>query len=92
MMLERLDHFYQQNINRNSEIENCGIGQENRDNRIVGGRAASSNEFPWIAFVQTQRKDGRHFCGGSVISRRNIITAAHCVENQHGLSYTILSF
>ena len=43
--------------------------------QIVGGNVADSHSWPWQASI---RYNGRHVCGGSVISKRHIITASHC--------------
>jgi secreted trypsin-like serine protease len=57
--------------------DGAGKGQD----RILGGAAASIEEFPWqVALVL----DGRdlftgQFCGGSVIAATWVLTAAHCV-------------
>jgi secreted trypsin-like serine protease len=47
---------------------------------IVGGRASSIAEFPFLTYIEAHK--GRHgfACTGSVISPRVILTAAHCVE------------
>ena len=44
---------------------------------IVGGTSASAGEFPFIASMQV---GGRHICGGTIINRNTIVTAAHCSE------------
>ncbi|USP77425.1 hypothetical protein yc1106_04699 [Curvularia clavata] len=42
---------------------------------IVGGTSAAAGEFPFIASMQV---GGRHICGGTIINRNTIVTAAHC--------------
>ncbi|XP_037092371.1 serine proteinase stubble-like isoform X3 [Pollicipes pollicipes] len=55
----------------------CGTKSKNAY-RIVGGNEAVPGEFPWIAGIF----DGsRQFCGGSLIDRNHILTAAHCVAH-----------
>ena len=62
----------------------CGI--ENRNvkedsNRIVGGWQAWPHEFPWQAYIHLRLNNGKEtFCGGSVITNKHILTAAHCTE------------
>jgi trypsin len=62
----------------NSEgTESVSDGDEEE---IVGGSAASIASFPWQISFQT--KGGFHFCGGSVINSRYILTAQHCVAGE----------
>lgn len=45
--------------------------------RIIGGEDAIEGQFPYQVSLRTV-KNNKHFCGGSIISKRNILTAAHC--------------
>ncbi|KAH6930000.1 hypothetical protein HPB50_007940 [Hyalomma asiaticum] len=56
----------------------CRCGRQLvRRSRIVGGRDAYDGEFPWIVSL---RINGQHECGGTIIGKRWILTAAHCLQ------------
>lgn len=51
--------------------------------RIVGGEVVIPGEIPWqVALVA--HPSGEVFCGGSILSERWIITAAHCAVEAQG--------
>ncbi|XP_067645160.1 hypodermin-B [Eurosta solidaginis] len=49
-----------------------------RSRRIVGGDPAFITQVPYLVNI---RKNGYFHCGGSLISSRCVLTAAHCVRN-----------
>lgn len=50
--------------------------------RIVGGQTSQTGEWPWLVTMQLARNgtEFEHLCGGSLISREWVLTAAHCFE------------
>ncbi|XP_069374179.1 serine protease 27 [Paralichthys olivaceus] len=56
-----------------SSAELCGITPLNT--RIVGGEDAPPGSWPWQVSLQ---KFGGHVCGGSLINREWVMSAAHC--------------
>ena len=57
-----------------------------QDDSIVGGTVAQSGDFPFIVSLQ---RGGSHFCGGSLLDSRTVVTAAHCTVGQTASSLTV---
>ncbi|OCT93736.1 hypothetical protein XELAEV_18011404mg, partial [Xenopus laevis] len=54
----------------------CGVSYNNANSLTVGGTNTSLGNWPWQ--VSLRQKTGA-LCGGSIISPKWIVTAAHCV-------------
>ncbi|XP_060771595.1 plasminogen [Neoarius graeffei] len=53
--------------------------------RIVGGCVSKPNSWPWQISLRT--RNGRHFCGGTLIDAQWVLTAAHCLEPSNRPSF-----
>src|ERR1700730_1023057 len=46
--------------------------------RIVGGEPTNIKEHPWQGALGIKRGSGTFLCGGSIIARKWVLSAAHC--------------
>ena len=53
----------------------CGLRLKSR---VVGGQDAAVGDWPWQVGLVMKRAPGRVFCGGSLINKQWVVTAAHC--------------
>jgi secreted trypsin-like serine protease len=56
-------------------------------NAIVGGTESDNADWPWI--VSLQNDDG-HYCAGALIDAEWVLTAAHCVTEEAGLTRVLI--
>lgn len=57
------------------------IGQfdESVDTRVINGKLAGRDQFPWEATVFVRRSDRWIFCSGALLSRNTVLTHADCL-------------
>ncbi|XP_073698306.1 trypsin-2 [Garra rufa] len=63
------------------QLDECG--QAPLNNKIVGGQDATAGSWPWQVSIQSTRTGG-HFCGGSLINKDWVLSAAHCFQSSLG--------
>ncbi|XP_050692251.1 trypsin-1-like [Eriocheir sinensis] len=56
----------------------CGVATQ-RTGKIKGGSVARPGEFPWLVSIRTSGPSSGHYCGGALIHKKFVLTAAHCV-------------
>lgn len=86
---QRVISSHQQLIKQEGQIS-CGETNRNGNpssnptndplqNRIVGGNKADPGEFPYQVRLNIRSRRGSSLCGGVIIDKRHILTAAHCM-------------
>ncbi|VDP04098.1 unnamed protein product [Soboliphyme baturini] len=60
--------------------------------RIVGGKNALNCSYPYATIVQRKQGNTVGLCGGSLISSRHVLTAAHCWQPGDLASYFQMTF
>ncbi|KAI1691036.1 trypsin domain-containing protein [Ditylenchus destructor] len=60
------------------ESDECGVSDfpgSHAGERIINGTKVPQGKYPWVAFLST----GPDACTASIVSRKYILTAGHCV-------------
>ncbi|XP_053550127.1 serine protease 27-like [Bombina bombina] len=63
-----------------------GCGKPVFTDRIVGGTNALQGKWPWQVSIFYSN---RHICGGSLVSDKWVVSAAHCFDDLNVLNYIV---
>ena len=85
-----LKHFFQKSGLWRPKGTQSECGERLVPSNIVGGRETKYGDFPYMALLgyyksYLGRKENTYYeCGGSLINRWYVLTAAHCVMDDDG--------
>ncbi|CAG9833897.1 unnamed protein product [Diabrotica balteata] len=51
----------------------------NRQPKVIGGQVPPPGAIPWQ--IDLRLEDNKHYCGGALISKRLVLSAAHCYND-----------
>nr|QHB21597.1 venom S1 protease with CUB domain 6 [Platymeris rhadamanthus] len=66
----------------------CGWANKPAPARILHGKDVAPHEFPWMVGLLPSATSQQTFCGGTIVTKRHVISAAHCttkIEATHVL-------
>ena len=54
------------------------LGMSSRLRRVMGGSQAEHGAYPWMVYIESKESDEAAKCGGTIIHKHWMVTAAHC--------------
>uniref|UniRef100_A0AAG5D363 Peptidase S1 domain-containing protein n=1 Tax=Anopheles atroparvus TaxID=41427 RepID=A0AAG5D363_ANOAO len=68
---------------------NCGVRQLDAIGLVVKGENAQPGDWPWHVALYDEKEKGspQYSCGGSIISKYFVLTAAHCFVEPNPVRY-----
>nr|XP_022915432.1 venom protease-like [Onthophagus taurus] len=82
------DNLEDRSSNSLPTFPGCGL-TNSTDFRVVGGTPAKLGQFPWMVALgyrnSKNENQPRWLCGGSLITKKHVLTAAHCVKGRDDL-------
>lgn len=75
----------------NPNLTNPYAHPEDQMQRVIKGSEAKRGSHPWQATIRVRGRDGKssHWCGAVLISKKHLLTAAHCLTGYQKWSYFI---
>ncbi|XP_065295164.1 trypsin, alkaline B-like isoform X2 [Dermacentor albipictus] len=70
--------------------DECGIAGPTA--RIVNGLLAARSQLPWMVFLAVKINGEYTTCSGTILTQRNILTAAHCIKQNDTYPTRIVAF
>ncbi|GFQ63907.1 hypothetical protein TNCT_572921 [Trichonephila clavata] len=78
---------YEEDVEDDAESNcgKCGKSMIDKGGRVINGEAVEPlYKYPWI--VPLMNMATGQLCGGAIISKKYVLTAAHCIFNKKSLS------